>query len=317
MKRKETVRKICILLALVLCLSAFVSCGSKETAGSSGEETVSLSMSQAAEMANRSSSLWEMMANMFPNYIVYKGVAGGYTFSAVDKDLPLNPYDWSDLSKALRGIDVSAYQGTIDWLKVSASDVDFAFIRVGYRGYGTGKLTLDEKFDYNASSAIKARVPVGVYFVTTAITEEEAVEEAEWVLEQISPYKITWPVVIDVEATGSADGRSNNLNAQARTKIVKAFCDTVKDAGYTPMIYSNIGWFMDQMDLTELTDYDKWFAQYFNQPHFPYAMQVWQAGDDGTVNGIKVNVDINYSMFDYSTGSHMQDVGSGSSANGK
>lgn len=306
---KKTIKKLSLILVFSLILVLFTSsCGSNNTSSNTvpSEDSVTLSMSEAADLANKSNSLWEMMCNMFPDYMVFKGGSGGYTFRAVDKSLPQNTYDWTDTSKALKGIDVSAYQGTIDWVKVSASDVGFAFVRVGYRGYSSGNLTLDDRFEYNVSSAVKVRIPVGVYFVTTAINEEEAVEEADWVLQQIEPYDITWPVVIDVEEAGGSEGRSNNLDAATRTKVVVAFCERIKAAGYTPMIYSNIGWFMGKLDYKQIAGYDIWFAQYFNQPHFPYAYQVWQAQSDGKISGIKVDVDINYSMFDYSKGKPLQ-----------
>ena len=308
MKRK-IISRFCILLAVCLVLTAvLVSCGKENTAENTetAKNTITLNVDDTVKIANKSSSLWEMMANLFPDLIVYKGGAGGYTFKTVNKDLPQNQYDWSDKSSALRGIDVSAYQGTIDWIKVSASNVHFAFIRVGYRGYSSGNLTLDEKFDYNASTAVKVRIPIGVYFVSTALNEAEAEEEAEWVIEQIKPYDVTWPVVLDIEDSGGSEGRAYGLDADTRTKNILAFCKKIKEAGYTPMLYSNIGWFMTKMNFEELSEYDIWLAQYFNQPHFPYAMQIWQATDSGQIEGIKVNVDIDYAMYDYSTGKHMQ-----------
>ena len=139
------------------------------------EDMFEISMSDLMKTANKSSGLWEMMCNLFPDKIVHKSSGAGFTLADVDKSLPQNKYDWNDLSKALRGIDVSAYQKTIDWKAVKDSGkVDFAFLRVGYRGWGTGKMELDSRFAYNAKSALENGIPIGVYFVTKAITPEEA-----------------------------------------------------------------------------------------------------------------------------------------------
>ena len=250
MKRK-TIKRLCFLIVICLVLTAVLtSCEKNNSAENTEpqEDIIKLDRAETVRLANKSNSLWELMAFLFPDYVVYKGGSGGYAFKAINKNLPQNQYDWSDKSSALRGIDVSAYQGTIDWIKVSVSDVHFAFLRVGYRGYSSGTLSLDEKFEYNATSAVKVHIPIGVYFVSTAINEAEAVEEAEWVLKQIKPYDITWPVVLDIEDSGGAEGRAYNLDADTRTKIIKAFCEKIKEAGYTPMLYSNIGWFMNKMN---------------------------------------------------------------------
>ena len=140
---------------------------------------------------------------------------------------------------------------------------------------------------------------MGVYFVTQAISVEEAVEEAQFVMENIRPYNVTWPIVLDIEDAASATARTAELSQQARTDHAIAFCETVKESGYTPMLYCNIRWFIEKLDITRITDYDKWFAQYFRKPFFPYAFQMWQYSSTGRIDGIEGNVDYNISFVDY------------------
>lgn len=280
------------------------------------EDFRELSKEELLEYANSSSSLWELTQRFFTDIIIYKDSLGQMTYAPVDPDMPKSNYDWNNLVRllkpekeleyqidgetvSLKGIDVSAYQEDIDWEKVAADDVQFAFIRLGYRGYSEGKLVTDAKFEDNIVGALKNGVKVGVYFVTQAISEEEAIEEAEYVLDAIAPYNVTWPVALDLEATSGKHPRTENLTAQERTTYVKAFCERIKEAGYTPMLYSNIGWFLQELDLKELTDYDKWFAQYFNQPFFPYEFQAWQYSNSGKVDGISSYVDMNIAFYDY------------------
>ena len=253
--------------------------------------------------ANDSLGIWELMGYMFPDYAVYRISGEGYILDPVKEGLPLNEYDWTRSSEALRGIDVSTYQKDINWAEVASSgQVDFAFIRLGYRGYGTGKMVKDNKFDANARGALSNGIPIGVYFVTKAIDPDEAVEEAEWILDRIKGLDVTWPIVMDFEPASGLEDRTWFLHPEERSEIIIAFCERIKEAGYTPMIYGNIGTFMTSMDISTIGDYPKWFAQYFNSPHFPYAYQIWQAKDNGSIPGIETDVDIDYAMFDFSTG---------------
>ena len=309
--------KFCIFAALCLAFvmllgSCSFSIGKSNTAQNNTantaddtpkEETLEIGVKDLVSLANKSSGLWEMMCYLFPDRIVHKSSGPGYTLAPVDTDLPQNKYDWENLSNALKGIDVSAYQKNIDWKAVKQSgEVDFAFIRVGYRGWCSGKIVLDDKFDYNAKNAVANNIPIGVYFVTKAIDAAEAKEEAEWIISQIKNYKVTWPVVMDFESAQDESDRTWGMTSATRTEIIISFCETLKAAGYEPMLYGGVGTYMTKMDLTQLGSYSKWFAQYFNAPHFAYAFQIWQATDSGKVDGISVNVDIDYSMFDFATG---------------
>lgn len=254
----------------------------------------------------------EFLQQFFDDVFVYKE-DGAIIYEPVDPTLAKNNYDWQCLSRengrmsyhdgvvsAARGIDVSTYQGEIDWEKVAADGVDFAMIRLGYRGYGTGKLMFDEYFARNIQGATDAGVAVGVYFFSQAIHEEEAVEEAQMVLEAIADYPVTYPVVFDTEAVPE-DARTADMDIETLTDCAVAFCETIKEAGYRPMIYSNSRWLIREMDFSRLEPYDIWLAQYFRKPFFPYEFEMWQYTSTGTVDGIEGDVDWNLCFADYGT----------------
>jgi GH25 family lysozyme M1 (1,4-beta-N-acetylmuramidase) len=194
-----------------------------------------------------------------------------------------------------KGIDVSKYQSGIDWEKVKADGVEYAFIRLGIRGYETGKIVLDEYFDQNMRGANNAGVMAGVYFFTQAITVDEAIEEAQFVIENLADYDVPYPIVFDVEMVDGANARANNLTQTQRTDITIAFCDAIKEAGYTPMIYGNVKCFTKLLDMTRLEDYEKWYAFYDDYMYMPYNVSCWQYTEKGTVSGIKGKVDLNIS----------------------
>jgi GH25 family lysozyme M1 (1,4-beta-N-acetylmuramidase) len=194
-----------------------------------------------------------------------------------------------------KGIDVSKYQGSIDWSKVKSDGVEFAFIRLGLRGYESGKIVLDEYYQSNIKGANKAGLPVGIYFFTQAITVDEAIEEAQFVIDNIEGYDVSCPIVFDVEMVGSSSARANSLSKEERTDITVAFCEAIKKAGYTPMIYGNVKCFTKLLDLSRLMDYEKWYAFYDDYMYMPYDVSCWQYSEKGTVNGIKGKVDLNIS----------------------
>ncbi len=207
--------------------------------------------------------------------------------------------------KSRIGIDVSVYQGDINWQKVKASGVDFVIIRLGFRGYVSGKLVLDSNFIKNIEGALAADLDVGVYFFSQAITTREAVEEAKMCLKYLAPYKnkITYPVAIDTEFVNSSTARTNrrNVTNKVRTDVCIAFCETVKNAGYKPMVYSNENWLLNNIQLSRLNNYDIWYARYGAKTlTYPYDFEIWQFTGSGKVDGISVAVDINIGLKDYS-----------------
>lgn len=195
-----------------------------------------------------------------------------------------------------KGIDVSKFQGDINWKEVAEDGVEFAFIRVILRGYGSGKLVEDEYFEQNIKGATAAGIKVGVYVFSQAVNEEELMEEANKVLEMIAPYKVECPVVFDVEKIAGADGRMNALTVEERTDLTLLFCQTIENAGYRPMIYHNMEMGALLLDLETLEDYDKWFAYYNQDFYYPYAYKVWQYSEKGRVAGIDTEVDLNISF---------------------
>jgi len=191
------------------------------------------------------------------------------------------------------GIDVSYYQGKIDWEKVKASGIEFAMIRVGYRGYGEeGKLVEDKLAFDNLKGALAADLQVGVYFFSQATNVEEALEEADFVLERIKKYDITLPVVFDWEYI-SEEARTANVDPRTLTDCYLAFCGKIEEAGYTPMAYFNSYQSRKMMYLTELEQYPFWLALYSDRMTYPYRIEMWQYTDSGKVPGIEGNVDIN------------------------
>lgn len=208
-------------------------------------------------------------------------------------------YMENDKQISHKGIDVSKFQGEIDWNKVADSGVEFAIIRIGYRGYGTGALMMDEMAIKNIEGALEAKIKVGVYFFSQAITIEEAVEEAEFIIENIKKYDITYPVVYDTEDIVNEDSRADGLSKEERTEIAIAFLERIKKAGYTPVIYANLRWFTMSLDIPELEAYDKWYAYYDKELYFPYKISMWQYTESGQVDGINGSVDLNMSFKDW------------------
>lgn len=192
----------------------------------------------------------------------------------------------------VHGIDVSAHQGAIDWDKVSADEIDFAIVRAAYRGYTAGSLNRDSMFDVNIHDAARAGLDVGVYIFSQAISVEEAIEEADYLLDIIAPYQITGPVVFDWEVIGTKNARTYGLDTETLCAAANAFCRRIAQAGYTPMVYFNPYCGYVKYDLSEIMDYDFWFAQYKAQPDFYYNFQMWQYTSSGKVDGITGNVDL-------------------------
>ena len=200
-------------------------------------------------------------------------------------------------SSGSMGIDVSKWNGSIDWNAVRNSGVSYVIIRCGYRGSSTGALIEDPKFVSNIKGAKAAGLKVGVYFFTQAVNEVEAVEEASMVLNLISGYGLNYPVFLDVEASG---GRGDSINASTRTAICKAFCATIQNSGYSAGIYANKTWLTSYINTGSLTGYKIWLAQYAAAPSYTATRyDMWQYSSKGRVSGISGNVDMNISYLNY------------------
>lgn len=260
-----------------------------------------------------------LLEKLFPDKIVAAD-KGRYYFFDINDSLAKNDFNYDDFVYPVlneetdeyegdaeliqngevttrKGIDVSKFQGDINWKKVADDGIEFAYIRLGYRGYGSGKIVTDETYEYNITECRAAGIDAGVYFFTEAISEREAIEEADYVLENIRDYDVNLPIVIDVEESASADSRTKDLTREERTDIVIAFCNRIKEAGHDVMIYGNTKSFMIMMDIEKLENYDKWFAYYKYPLLFPYKMRMWQYTDSGEVDGIGSGVDINVAFY--------------------
>lgn len=251
-----------------------------------------------------------MLRYFFPENLIYYD-EGGYVFAPILSEIKKNmlmqenfvklesgemTYQENGVITSHKGIDVSKYQGKIDWQAVKEDGVEYAFIRLGLRGYESGKIVIDEYFKQNMRGANDAGVKAGVYFFTQAITVEEAQEEAAFVIKQLADYDVPYPVVFDVEMIVGGNGRANNLSKEERTDICVAFCEAIKEAGYIPMIYGNVKCFTKMVDMTRLEAYEKWYAFYGDYMYFPYEVSMWQYTEKGSVKGIKGDVDLNISF---------------------
>jgi len=207
-------------------------------------------------------------------------------------------YDGSNYLKlidgdSVTGIDISSYQGDIDFHAVKASGVDFVIIRVAYRGYETGRIVYDKNASTNLQKAAEAGLEIGVYFFSQAITPEEAEEEAYFLLDAIKDYKITMPVVYDWENVSDPDARTADMDRDTLTRCCKTFLETVETAGYRAMLYFNRRQAALHMDISALKEYEFWLAAYTDRMAFPYRIDMWQYTNTGRVPGIVGDVDIN------------------------
>ncbi|MEA4823950.1 MAG: GH25 family lysozyme [Clostridiaceae bacterium] len=202
--------------------------------------------------------------------------------------------------ETLAGIDVSSHNGKIDWKAVAESGVEFAFIRVGFRGYGEdGSMNKDVRFDENIIGAKAAGIKVGVYFYSQATNIAEAMEEADFVLDAIRGYEIDYPVVYDWEVVNLQTARTYGLDRDMLTACMLIFCERIALEGYRPMVYFNKYLATMRCDLTKLLNYDFWYAQYAECPTLDCPYQIWQYSQTGQVDGIDGYVDLNIGFFDY------------------
>ena len=190
------------------------------------------------------------------------------------------------------GIDVSVYQGEIDWSAVKASGVSFVFIRIGGRGSSNGTLYIDENAQANYRGAKKAGLQIGAYFFSQAVSVEEAREEAAFALKQTENWRLDLPLVYDWERYEKGS-RTDNMTGSLLTDCTKAFCQVIEEAGLQPMIYFNKRQGLDMLDLDVLQKYPFWLAMYDGPMDFSYRVDFWQYSDSGKVNGIEGPVDLN------------------------
>ncbi len=254
-----------------------------------------------------------ILRDLYPEHLVMLD-SGQYYFLPLQEDLAMNTYidenfiaeengmvSYQEDGEVLtrKGIDVSKYQGEIDWEAVKNDGIDYAIIRVGIRGYSEGGILEDEFFRQNMEGAIANGIPVGVYFFTQAVNEAEALEEADFVIGMLQGYELTYPVYLDIEDVKKESCRTNGLTVEERTNNAKVFLERIREAGYEPGLYGNMKSFLLMVDLASLEQYDKWFAGYTLPIYYPYEYKMLQYSEKGKVAGIPAAVDINICFKDY------------------
>ena len=264
---------------------------------------------QSITRAEISVIVWQVdRVHTYGKQILFQGA-----YYDILEDVPVNSYNPEGFSRdengfmtyqedgvdVTLGIDVSVHQGTIDWQQVAAAGIDFAMIRVGYRGYGMeGNMRGDVNFVQNIEGALAAGLDVGIYYFSQAITVEEARQEAAYVIEQIAPYAITYPVVFDWERQNYAGSRTQTIpETNLLCSMANAFCADIEAAGYDAMVYFYQNLAYNNLDLSQLLDYPFWLAQYTEYPSFYYDFDMWQYTSSGKVPGISGSVDMNLCFF--------------------
>jgi len=212
--------------------------------------------------------------------------------SSVDDALLYRKDGFLRYGEAMVGVDVSSHQGAVDWARVRASGVDFAILRVAYRGYTGGGLYLDPLFLDNLTAAREAGLQVGVYLFSQAVTVDEAEEEARFLLDALDGAPLDLPVYFDWEYV-EAEARTDGITRKQITQFAVAFCDRIRLAGYVPGVYFNRNMAYTGLDLSQVDTCDFWLARYQDTPDFPYEVQMWQYSDSGEVPGISGSVDLN------------------------
>lgn len=203
------------------------------------------------------------------------------------------------------GINVSDQLGDIDWQQVKDSGVDYAMIRVGYRGKMRGLITPDAKFDQNIEGAASVGLPVGVYFFSQAVTDAEADEEAAYVLDKIRGKSMKYPVAIYWKYAAKDDGtqdesaRTTRCNGEQITGFIDAFCKKINSAGFTPCYYATKSMAYNQLNLSRLSGYDLWYAEYKSVPSFFYDYKLWQYTEEADVPGISGKAPVTLSLKKY------------------
>lgn len=270
------------VLLLVVCVSLALGVGSH------GEDDPTASYSTVPEDKLLVSDLYEG-AVLIPKFDLEK--------SSVDleKFTEKNGLRGYEASHSALGVDVSEFQGEIDWQQVKDAGVEFAMLRLGYRGTTQGMLFADECFERNYTAAREAGLDVGVYFFSQATSEEEAKEEATFVLDTLAARSLQYPVAFDWELPVSQDNtyRVSTVEGEDAAKYGAAFCEKILAAGYRPMVYTNKYCAYEFFDLEQWKDYDLWYAEYQEKPSLYYDYRMWQYTESGTVAGIGTTVDLN------------------------
>lgn len=287
-------RITCMLIASAMILSAALCSCTNEKENSSSSQAVTAATDTTVKTTGNKihindSTLGEIWITELDGVPVNK--LDNNNFSA---DSNLKYYNENGKAASSEGIDVSSYSGNIDWKKVKESGIDFAMIRVGGRGYGEkGEMYTDERALEYINGAKAEGIKVGAYFFSQAVSTEEAIEEADYVKTVLGDIKLDYPVAYDWEIIKDDDARTDSVSASQATECARAFCDRVRELGYTPILYSPSRELYFKYDLSRLADIDIWYCEYANVPTFYYEFSMWQYSATGTIDGIEGAVDLN------------------------
>ncbi len=288
-----------IFLFVFIC-GMFIISGCSNEEKSTKEETTEETSEIVTEVESETSA-----ENLTMSFV---DVFGTWHDMTIDENAPKCPYDSSkfvrdgefvryedDVYTSALGIDISEYQGTdIDWQALKNQGLSFVILRAGYRGYGqAGTLNTDNCFEANYANAMAYGFDVGVYYFSQATNEAEAVEEANYILGILGGRLLNLPIVFDLEhILNGDDARTDGISGEQFTRNAIAFCEQINAAGYDAMIYSNMMWEAFEYDMTTLSAYPIWYADYEALPQSPYNFAYWQYSQTGRVEGINGNVDL-------------------------
>lgn len=225
-----------------------------------------------------------------------------FDFTKMEDKAGLKRYMENGRKTSYVGVDISKHTGKVYFPSLKAAGVDYVMIRLGSRGYSTGQITLDENFKENIEGAIEAQLDVGVYFYSQAISQDEAVQEANFVAQNLEPYRahVKYPVAFNMGFVSNDKSRIEGLSREDKTAVTVSFLDAVRASGYVPMVYGDKEWLLKEVDLTKLQDYDVWLSQEEEIPDYPYRYAMWQYNTDGVLNGIDGGADLNICFVNYS-----------------
>lgn len=224
-----------------------------------------------------------------------------YDYTNLTDQDGIKEYTYNGRKISSFGVDISKDQDYIDFNKLKKAGADFVMIRVGARGYASGQLMIDDYFEDNLRRASNAGLDIGVYFLSQAITEEEAVEEAELVLEKLGSEKLLYPIAFVMEYAEGETARVEALGKSEKTTIARAFLKKIDEAGYKAVIYGKKAWLMKYLELNKIVaDFDVWLCEETDIPTYPYEFTMWQYNKRGRIDGIKGEVGFNLCFVDYS-----------------
>ena len=225
-----------------------------------------------------------------------------YDFTNLEEKAGLRRYMENGKKISYVGVDLSKQNGDVNFNSMKAAGVDYVMIRLGGRGYSTGQISLDENFKKNIEGAAAAGLDIGVYFYSQAISQEEALQEVNFVIQNLESYRasVKYPIAFDMEFVANDTARIDSLTKDEKTNIATSFLESVKAAGYVPMLYGDKEWLLKEIDLARLQSYDVWLVQEQELPDYPYQFTMWQYSTEGVVNGVSGDANLNISFVGYS-----------------